>query len=278
MNKKAILYMVISAIAFTLMNVTAKKLTHFGTYQIVFFRSLGTLIFTASFLLYNRISFFGSEKKLLLLRSFVGFISMSFFFMSLKYLPVGSAVTLRYLAPIFAAVIAVIILKERILFKQWLFAILAFSGVIVLKYADIQINTIGLAIILVSAFFGGMVYIAINKIGTREHPITVVNHFMLFCVLIGGILSFFDWEPTSKSDFLPLFSLGIYGFFGQLYMTKAFQIEVVNRIAPIKYLEVIFTVSIGIILFKETYTFWSLLGIVMILSGLILNIIFKKNT
>ena len=269
--------MVISAIAFTLMNVTAKKLVHYNTYQIVFFRSLGSLIFTASFLLYFKISFFGTQKRLLLLRSFVGFMSMSFFFMSLKYLPVGSAVTLRYLAPIFAAIIAVIILKERISVMRWLFAILAFSGVIVLKYADIQINTIGFIIILISAIFGGMVYIVINKIGLKEHPITVVNHFMLFCVIAGGILSIFNWKTPIAKDWMPLLSLGIYGFFGQLYMTKAFQLEVVNKIAPIKYTEVIFTVIIGVLLFNEVYTIWSLLGIFMIISGLVLNIIYKKT-
>lgn len=269
--------MVISTIAFTLMNVTAKKLIDYNTYQIVFFRSLGSLVLTAAFLLHFKISFFGKQKKLLFLRSFVGFMSMSFFFMSLKYLPVGSAVTLRYLSPMFALLIAVIFFREKILSFQWLFAILAFAGVFVLKYTDIQINTIGFITILISALFGGLVYILLHRIGPTENPITVVNHFMLFCVIVGGFISVFNWKTPLSKDWLPLLSLGIYGFFGQLYMTKAFQLELVNKIAPIKYLEVIFTVLIGILLFNEIYTIWSILGILMIISGLVLNIAYKKN-
>jgi len=268
--------MIISTFAFTLMNVTAKHLIYYDTYQIVFFRSLGSLIFTTGFIIYYKIPLIGNNNKVLILRSFVGFMSMSLFFMSLNYLPVGSAVTLRYLAPIFAAILAIFILKEKVISIQWLFFIIAFSGVVILKSSDIQINSFGLAIILTSAFFGGLVYIVINKIGNTEHPITIVNYFMIFCTIIGGILSIYNWKTPLTKDWLPLFMLGVYGFFGQLYMTKAFQIGTVNIISPIKYVEVIFTVIVGVLLFNEVYNIWSLLGIVMIISGLVLNIIYKK--
>lgn len=274
--KKAILYMIISTFAFTLLNITVKKLVYYDTAQIVFFRSLGSVLFTSGFIIYFKLPFFGKNNKLLILRSFVGLMSMSLFFMSLKYLPVGSAVTLRYLSPIFAAILAVFILKEKIIPIKWLFFIIAFGGVVILKNSDLQINTLGLAIILGSAFFGGLVYIVINKIGNTEHPITVVNYFMIFSTIIGGILSIFNWKTPLDKDWIPLFALGIYGFFGQLYMTKAFQLATVNIVAPLKYIEVIFTLIIGILLFNEVYNIWSLLGIIMIISGLVLNIVYKK--
>ncbi len=276
MIKKAILYMIISTFAFTLLNVTVKKLVYYDTAQIVFFRSLGSLIFTTGFIIYYKLPLIGNNNKLLILRSFVGLMSMSLFFMSLKYLNVGSAVTLRYLSPIFAAIMAILFLKEKIRHIQWLFFLIAFIGVIILKSSDIQINTIGLSLILGSAFFGGLVYIVINKIGNTEHPITVVNYFMIIATIAGGILSIFNWKTPLAKDWLPLLSLGVYGFFGQLYMTKAFQLTTVNIIAPLKYIEVIFTVIIGVLLFKEVYNIWSLLGIILIISGLILNIIYKK--
>ena len=268
--------MIISTFAFTLLNVTVKKLVHYDTPQIVFFRSLGSLIFTTGFIIYYKLPLVGKNNKLLVLRSFVGLMSMSLFFMSLKYLNVGSAVTLRYLSPIFAAILAILILKEKIRQIQWLFFAIAFIGVIILKNSDIQINTIGLSLILGSAFFGGLVYIVINKIGTTEHPITVVNYFMIISTIVGGILSIFNWKTPLEHDWLPLISLGVFGFFGQLYMTKAFQLTTVNVIAPLKYIEVIFTVIIGVLLFKEVYNIWSLFGIILIISGLILNIVYKK--
>ena len=169
------------------------------------------------------------------------------------------------------------LLKERIIPIQWLFFMIAFGGVVVLKYADITINPTGLLMVLTSAIFGGLVYISINKIGNKEHPITIVNYFMMFCTLFGGLIALFDWKTPPVKDILPLISMGIYGYFGQLYMTKAFQIENVNKIAPVKYMEVIFTVLVGMSFFGENYSIWSLLGIAMIVVGLLLNLMYRKN-
>ena len=276
MIKKAILYMLLSTFAFTLLNVTVKKLVHYDTYQLIFFRSLGSLFFTTGFIMYYKLPLMGNNNKLLLLRSFVGLMSMSLFFMSLKYLPVGTAVTLRYLSPIFGAILAIYLLKEKIIPIQWFFFLLAFGGVIVLKFSEIKINSFGLSLILGSAFFGGLVYILLNKIGKTEHPLTVVNYFMVFSTIVGGILSIFNWKTIQKEDWLPLLSMGLFGFYGQLYMTKAFQIGSVNIIAPLKYIEVIFSVILGVILLQEVYDIWSILGILMIILGLVLNIIYKK--
>ena len=66
--------------------------------------------------------------------------------------------------------------------------------------------------------------------------------------------------------------LGFFGYFGQVYMTKAFQTASTNIVAPIKYFEVIYTATFGIFIFGEIYTFWSLFGISLIIGGLILNI------
>ena len=61
-------------------------------------------------------------------------------------------------------------------------------------------------------------------------------------------------------------------------MTKALQESEVNKIAPLKYIEVIFTIVIGLIWLKEIYTLLSILGIVLILIGLTLNTATKGSS
>lgn len=263
--------MIISAIAFAFLNAVVKYLGDFNAYQIVFFRSIGTLVFTIPFLLKHKISIYGNKKTLLILRGIVGVISMTLFFISLKYLPMGSAVSLRYISPIFAAVFALFILKEKIKHIQWLFFLIAFCGVLVLKGFDTQIGTTGLLLALASAFFSGLVFITIRKIGTDDHPVVVVNYFMVIALLVGGILCIPYWKTPIAWEWALLLSLGIFGYVGQLYMTKALQLAETNKAAPLKYIEVIFTMLIGLSWFHESYTLWSLLGIVLIVIGLTLN-------
>jgi len=269
--------MIISALAFAFLNAIVKYLGDFNAYQIVFFRSIGTLVFTIPFLLKHKISIYGNKRTLLILRGIFGVTSMALFFMSLKYLPMGSAVSLRYISPIFAAIFAVFILKEKIKNIQWLFFLIAFCGVLVLKGFDIQIGTTGLLLAVISAFFSGLVFIMIRKIGSNDHPVVVVNYFMMIAVLVGGILCIPYWKTPIAWEWVLLLSLGIFGYVGQLYMTKALQLAETNKAAPLKYIEVIFTMLIGLSWFNELYTLWSLLGIVLIVIGLTLNTYAKTS-
>tara|TARA_R110000868_G_scaffold64572_4_gene193974 strand:+ start:1079 stop:1921 length:843 start_codon:yes stop_codon:yes gene_type:complete len=276
--KKALGYMVISTLSFTLMNATVKYLVHLPAYELVFFRSLGTLFITMSYLLYFKIPVLGNKRKLLVYRGLAGVTSMTLFFMSLKYLTMGTAVSLRYIAPIFAAFFAIFMLREKVKFMQWLFFGIAFGGVLILKGLDGTLDNYGLFLIICAAFFSGLVYVTISKIGKQDHPVVVVNYFMMIATLVGGILSIFNWVTPVGAEWLLLIGLGIFGYFGQLYMTKAFQSGTTNQVAPLKYIEVIFTVTVGLLWFNEIYTLWSLLGIFMIIGGLILNAMYKSRS
>ena len=275
--KKAIKYMIISTFSFACMNLIVKYLSEINAYQIVFFRSVSSLIITTTFLWSHKISFFGNNKKILVLRGLVGVTSMTCFFMSIKYLPIGTAVSLRYLAPIFAGIFAVFFLKEKIKLIQWLLFIVAFLGVFVIKGFDSQVHSFGLILVLIAAVFSGLVYIIIGKIGKQEHPVVVVNYFMFIATIIGGVLAIFNWRNPVGIEWVLLASLGVFGFFGQVNMTKAFQMAPTSQIAPMKYLEVIFSLLFGVFIFGEIYTFWSLLGISLIIGVLILNILLKSK-
>ena len=110
--KKAVYFMLLSTLAFTAMNGLLKFLTTYSAYQMVFFRSLGSLFFTFGYLLSRGIPVLGIHRKLLILRGLVGSTSMVLFFMALHYIPLGSAVGLRYIAPIFAAIFAIFALRK----------------------------------------------------------------------------------------------------------------------------------------------------------------------
>jgi drug/metabolite transporter (DMT)-like permease len=202
---------------------------------------------------------------------------MVLFFMALHYMPLGSAVALRYIAPIFAAIFAILLLREDVKPIQWLFFMISFLGVMVLKGLDQSVPFIGLVLVLVSAVFSGLVYIIIRRIGNREHPVVIVNYFMCIAAIIGGVGAMFEWNTPVGIDWLLLLSLGVFGYFGQLFMTKAFQIGETNAIAPLKYLEVFFAVIVGVVFLGEAYSIWSFVGMGMIIGGLLLNIVFKHR-
>ena len=61
-------------------------------------------------------------------------------------------------------------------------------------------------------------------------------------------------------------------------MTKALQAEKANLVASLKYLGSVYALIYGYFIFGETYDFFSLFGIVLIVSGVILNLKIKERT
>jgi drug/metabolite transporter (DMT)-like permease len=276
-NSTAIFYMILSVIAFSFMNIVVKYLSGFSAYQIVFFRSIGTLLFTIPLIIRSKISFFGKNQKWLIIRGVAGVISLTCFFESLNYLAIGTATSLRYTSPIFAAIFAFIFLKEKIKAIQWFLFLLAFAGVLMIKGFGVDVNSVGLILVLVSAISLGLIFVIIRKIGNSENPLVIINYFMMIAFFFGGVLSISNWKTPNLVEWLLLLSLGFFGYVGQLYMTKAFQSNETNLVAPLKYLEVVFMIVIGAIWFDEIYNLWTLFGIFLILIGLVYNIYLKRK-
>ncbi|NDG46171.1 MAG: DMT family transporter [Flavobacteriia bacterium] len=269
--------MLISTLSFACMNALVKYLVSFPTLQIVFFRALGSLMITFIYLKKQRINQWGNQKQLLIYRGIVGVTSMILFFWGVHYISVGSAVTLRYIAPLFAGLLAVIYLKETIKPLQWLFFISAFFGVYLIKNYDASGSNFGVFLVLLAAFFSAVVYILISKIGNKDHPVVVVHYFMLIATLVGGVGSLFFWRSPSLYELILLLSLGIFGFFGQLYMTKAFQNAEAHMVAPFKYVEVIFTMLFGVFILHENYELLHIVGTFLVIVSLVFNVLYKTR-
>jgi drug/metabolite transporter (DMT)-like permease len=100
---------------------------------------------------------------------------------------------------------------------------------------------------------------------------------MLIATFVGGVGCFFFWEAPSLKDLILLFSLGIFGFFGQLFMTKAFQNAEAHMVAPFKYVEVLFTLLFGVFVLYESYDFFHLVGTFLVVFSLVLNVLYKSR-
>ncbi len=276
MITKGIAYMLIATLAFAIMNTMAKDLSDFHPMQVMFFRALGTFAFIFPHMLYRKVSIIGNHPKWLLLRGLVGVISLGTFFMALQRIPLGSAISIRYLGPIFGAILAFYFLKEKINTWQWLSFGIAFSGVFVLKGFDIRIDYLSLGLVLISAVFVGMVFVLVRFLSTREHYLTIINYFMVFSIL-ASFLFINYWRMPLGNEWFPVVSIGFFGWIGQIFMTQAFQTEETSVLAPFKYMELVWALLMGYYFLGETYGWLPFGGILLIILGMMLNVYAKSR-
>lgn len=275
MISKGVSYILLATLSFACMNAMVKNLSDLPAMEVVFFRTLGTLVFILPYMLVKKISIVGKDPKLLFLRAIVGFISLATFFIALQRIPLGSAISIRYLGPIFGALLAYLFLKERVNFWQWLSFGIAFSGVLVLKGFDLRIDNFSLMLLLISAFTVGMVFVLIRFLGKTEHPLTIINYFMLVA-MSGSLLFASNWRMPIGDEWKSVLSIGIFGLIGQVFMTSAFQLEETSVLAPFKYMELVFALLIGFTFFGESYSTMAFSSIVLIIAGMLVNVRAKR--
>lgn len=272
--------MLISTACFTVMQGLIKFLPYdrIHTFEQTFFRSVGTWILSMLFMWQQNITFKTQNVRLILLRSVVGFTSMLSFFYILPRIPLGSSVTLKYLGPIFTAILGIFFLNERPKPIQWLYFLISFIGVMLLKGFDTRIGVFDFSLAILSAISGGFLYVILRKMGDDDHPIVVVHYFMLISTVFAGILMIPYWITPNFEEYIVFSLIGTAGFVAQLYMTKAFQQqEDANYLAMFKYLEAAYAILIGYFIFGESYTLMSFFGICLIFIGLILTVRLKNK-
>jgi drug/metabolite transporter (DMT)-like permease len=278
MISKGVGYMLISVVFFSLMNLSVKYLKHINSFEIVFFRSLFTLVISYYFIKKNNLPVLGNNKLLLILRGVFGSIALLLFFFTVQKIPLASAVTIQYTSPIFTAIFAIFILKEKMKLWQWLFFAISFSGIIMIKGFDERVSLTMLLCGIGSAFFSGLAYNVVRKLKDFDHPLTVIFYFPLITLPLISPYVFLNWQMPQGIDWLLLLFVGICTQIAQLYMTKAYQAETVDAVSGIIYLGIVFALSFGYLFFDEVFELPAIIGMVLVVVGVILNLVYKSRT
>lgn len=247
------------------------------THEIVFFRSAITFIITATIILRNKIPFWGNQINWLIVRGAAGATALTLFFYTIKLIPIATAITIQNLSPIFTVILAVIFLGEKVKKLQWLFFVIAFGGVLIIKGFDPRVSWTYLGLGILSAFLSGVAYNAIIKCKDTEHPLTLVMYFPLVAIPITGIWCFYEWKTPNFNEAILLLIAGLLTQIAQVAMTRALHIGKPSVVIPFKYLGILYALIYGFILFNETFSGYVIFGIFLILFGLLANAFIGLN-
>ena len=269
--------MFVSSFSFALMNIFVKQLSHLPAMEVVFFRCVVSAIVCLISLRGLNVNLLGNNRLYLFLRGASGTTALFCFFLTIQNVPLASGVTLSYLSPIFTAILAIFLLNEKIYGLQWLFYLISFAGVFVIKGFDANFPTIYFVTGLSAAFFSGVAYNLVRSLKESEHPLVIVFQFQVVGIIAGFIYVLFDWKMPQGNDWLYLAGTGLLTQIGQVYLTKALQAEAVGQVSIINYTGVIYAIFFGWLIFGEILTFQTFIGISLVIGGVILSIFYNKR-
>lgn len=279
MNWKTFFLMLISTLAFAFVNAIIKHLDNFSAYQLVFFRCAVSLIISFIQLKILGVRPWGNNKPVLFLRGLSGVTALFMGFTLIKNVPLGTAVMLNYLSPIFTAFIAVYWLKEKVNVKQWSFLLLCVIGVYLMKTATLSLTTEMLLLGLGSSALAGLAYNCVRVCKNTDHPLVVVLYFPLVGTPVAFVVSMLlsDWFWPSTSEWGFIFLIGSLTQVAQISLTKALQSDRAANVSILKYLGVLHAFIFGALVFGEKVNFVTAMGALTVVAGIVFFSVFKTK-
>ena len=241
--------------------------------QVVLVRGVFTLALSAALLARARTAPFGTHHGLLALRGALGTIALSAFYFSLVHLPLAEASVIQYTNPVFTALLAAVLLGERLGRREVLCVLASLAGVVVIARPGAlfggaaEIEPAHAAIALLGAVCSAGAYVLIRKIGRREPPLVVVFWLPLLTVPMTAPFALRDWVPPTPLEWLALVGIGVTTQVAQLHMTRGLQLESAARATAVGYLQVVFAAAWGVLVFGEIPDGWTALGAAVIVAS-----------
>jgi drug/metabolite transporter (DMT)-like permease len=189
-----------------------------------------------------RTSRFGAHVK----RSAMGLSSMALHFGAIILLPLAEQTTLGFAVPIFATILAALILKESVGRHRWAAVFAGFVGVlVVVQPGGSQIPPFGALVGLSSAVMISLTSLQIRDMGRTEAATTTVFWFSSLSILPMILLLPFFMTSHDAREWLLLCGIGMLGGIGQLGLTGALRLAPVSTVLGMDYIALVWSAFFG---------------------------------
>ena len=285
---KGYLFALVSALTYgmiPLFMIPLKKLDFFSVDTALFYRFLIAAILILGYLVFYQKESVKINLKEGIVLSILGLfyaLSAEFLFIAYDFLSPGIASTIFFIYPIMVALILGIFFKEKITLATTISLVIVVVGVGVLSIKDnFEINYIGLFVSLLGALMYALYMIIVNKTKIKASGVKVSFYSMVFASLFFLVKTL----VLGNSVTIPSLEIGTHLALFSLITTA---LSVVSLVYAIKFIgstptaimgavEPVVAVMISVGLFDEALTFSLIAGVIIIISGVLIDVVFNKK-
>lgn len=231
--------MLVSVALFALMDAGLKTLSaHYPPFQVAAMRGLSSLPLVLGWALASAGAgaLLRVRWPLHLVRGVLGILMMASFVYALKRLPLSTAYSIFFVAPLLITALSVPILGEHVGPRRWTAIAVGLLGVlVVLRPTGEGVLTLAGLAVLVAAF-GYAVSAILVRVLARTDSTQATTFWLLALMALGaGLLAWPGWVPLRGEHAAIMAGIGIAGALGQYTITEAFRSGEASLVAPLEY-------------------------------------------
>ncbi|MEX2520499.1 MAG: DMT family transporter [Paracoccaceae bacterium] len=236
-------------------------------FQIVLGRYFFALVPFAALMLWRRTGLRGAPWRLYVGRSAVGWVGIASLFTAVSMIPLADATAISFLNPVFAMILAIFFLGERVGPVRWLAALIALSGGAVLIRPGFGAIEPGALIALFGACFMAIEVMFAKLLARRDDLIRLLFGTNLLATIIAAITASFVWRAPTWEEVALLALVGLTMMTAQTLFMAALKITDASFATPFFYSTLIFAALYDAIWFKVIPAPISFLGAGLIVAG-----------
>jgi len=237
-------------------------------FELAFFRNLFALItLTPWFILHGFGPIRTHRPWLHLLRASTNVAAMLCFFSAVSLIPLAQVQALGFTAPLFATLLAALLLGESVRLRRWLALVVGFIGALIIIRPGLQSIESGALLVVLAASFWGFTMVVIKLLSRTESALTITAYMGLLMTPLALIPALFVWVWPSWMQLGLIGAGAIIGTLGQMAMAQAFRVADVTVVLPLDFTKLIWASILGYLLFAETVDRWTALGAVVIFAS-----------
>ncbi|MAE37392.1 MAG: hypothetical protein CMI87_01875 [Pelagibacteraceae bacterium] len=288
-NLLSIICILIGMSIFSIQDVLIRILSDdVSTLQILFTRSIvGSLLLIAYLKIQNiKINFSTSYPLLTVFRGIIFLFGFALFYVGLANLSFAICTSLFFTAPFFVTILSKVFLGESIGIRRWLTVIFGFLGVLIIADPfSSELNYYMVFPILCALCYAGAMII-IKVTSDKDNVYAQTFHFyltaMILCpisAMIGSLFNLHDpsnevtdfifrsWSYNFDITLLMLILVGLTAVIAFVFTISAYRLGKPYIVAPFEYILLVWAVIYGRIIWGETISLQSWVGIVIIVTG-----------
>ena len=193
------------------------------------------------------------SRRLLLLRGVLAAGGMFLFVAGLRHLPLADAVAINFALPLFSAVLAVLVLRERLGWRRGAALLVGFAGIVVMVRPGSAQFTLVMLFPLGAALVGAGVDVTTRQLSrSRSSSSIFLASTAIICLAGLSTMPFGGWRTPSEFELGLLLLAGLLVTTSEYLVIEALRHGEVTLIAPFRYTAMVWAILFGMLIFGTT--------------------------
>ncbi len=250
---RGILLMFISTFFFSAMHASIRQVAaELHPFEIAFFRNVfALLVIVPWFVRYGLQPLRTTRFGLHILRTAFNILAMLSFFYALTITPLAEVTALGFTAPIFATILAALILGEVVRLRRWSAIAVGFVGVLIIVRPGLETIGLGQLLTLFSSLAWACALMTIKTLGRSEPSITIIAYMSLLMIPLSLVPALFVWQTPDAWQLAWLALIGLLGGIGQFCMTEALRQADTAVVMPLDFCKLLWVTALAYVAFGE---------------------------